>query len=122
MFDASPAAARALEAAAELADRLGVPLLAVRVDEPERTRSEALAFVREVGGFSGSIRPFDPDPRSEAGGAPFRRQVERSSRIAIGALEVDVDLPLPPFMKKRAARTILEQGLEGLRTRAESLA
>jgi ribosome-associated toxin RatA of RatAB toxin-antitoxin module len=37
------------------------------------------------------------------------------------ALEVDVDLPLPGFLKKRAARTILEQGLDGLRARAESL-
>ena len=36
------------------------------------------------------------------------------------ALEVDVDLPLPGFMKKRAARTILEQGLSGLKGRAES--
>lgn len=38
------------------------------------------------------------------------------------SLEVDVDLPLPGFMKKRAARTILEQGLAGLKTRAEALA
>ncbi len=36
------------------------------------------------------------------------------------SLEVDVDLPLPSFLKKRAARTILEQGLSGLRSRAES--
>lgn len=37
-------------------------------------------------------------------------------------LEVDVDLPLPAFMKKRAARTILEQGLKGLKGQAESQA
>lgn len=37
-------------------------------------------------------------------------------------LEVDVDLPLPGFMKKRAARTILEQGLKGLKGQAESQA
>jgi ribosome-associated toxin RatA of RatAB toxin-antitoxin module len=36
------------------------------------------------------------------------------------SLEVDVDLPIPGFMKKRAARTILEQGLSGLKARAES--
>ena len=36
------------------------------------------------------------------------------------ALEVDVDLPLPGFMKKRAARTILDQGLRGLKDRAEA--
>ncbi|MFU8840374.1 MAG: SRPBCC family protein [Nitriliruptoraceae bacterium] len=35
-------------------------------------------------------------------------------------LEVDVDLPIPHFMKKRAARTILEQGLKGLKGQAES--
>jgi len=35
------------------------------------------------------------------------------------SLEVDVDLPVPGFMKKRAARTILEQGLSGLKMRAE---
>ena len=35
-------------------------------------------------------------------------------------LEVDIDLPLPGFMKKRAARTILEQGLAGLKARSES--
>lgn len=34
-------------------------------------------------------------------------------------LEVDVDVPLPGFMKKRAAKTILDQGLAGLRRRVE---
>lgn len=38
------------------------------------------------------------------------------------SLEVDVDLPLPGFLKKRAARTILDQGLTGLKKRAESQA
>lgn len=36
------------------------------------------------------------------------------------ALEVDVDLPVPGFMKKRAARSILEQGLSGLKSQAEA--
>ena len=35
------------------------------------------------------------------------------------ALEVDLDIPVPGFMKQRAARTILDQGLSGLKTRAE---
>jgi ribosome-associated toxin RatA of RatAB toxin-antitoxin module len=35
-------------------------------------------------------------------------------------LTVDVDLPVPGFLKKRAARTILEQGLNGLKQRAEA--
>lgn len=34
-------------------------------------------------------------------------------------LEADVDLPLPGFLKKRAAKQILEQGLKGLEARAE---
>ena len=38
------------------------------------------------------------------------------------ALEVDVDLPVPGFMKKRAARSILEQGLSGLKGQAEAQA
>lgn len=37
-------------------------------------------------------------------------------------LEVDVDLPLPGFLKKRAAKTILQQGLDGLKSQAESRA
>lgn len=36
-------------------------------------------------------------------------------------LTVDVDLPIPGFLKKRAARTILEQGLHGLKERAEGM-
>jgi uncharacterized membrane protein len=36
-------------------------------------------------------------------------------------LEVDVDLPIPHFLKKRAARSILNSGLKGLKQRAEEL-
>lgn len=35
------------------------------------------------------------------------------------SLEADVDMPVPGFLKKRAARTILDQGLRGLKQRAE---
>lgn len=38
------------------------------------------------------------------------------------SLEADVDIPLPGFMKKRAAKQILDQGLKGLKQRAESRA
>lgn len=38
------------------------------------------------------------------------------------SLEADVDMPVPGFLKKRAARTILDQGLRGLRERAEARA
>ena len=37
------------------------------------------------------------------------------------ALEVDVDMPLPGLMKQKAARTILDRGLAGLRTHAETM-
>ncbi len=36
------------------------------------------------------------------------------------AIEVDVDLPLPRFLKKRAAKHIMETGLRGLKQRVES--
>lgn len=35
-------------------------------------------------------------------------------------LEADVDLPLPGFLKKRAAKQILDQGLRGLKSRSEA--
>lgn len=35
-------------------------------------------------------------------------------------LEVDVAMPLPGYLKKRAARGILEQGLAGLKRRVEA--
>lgn len=37
-------------------------------------------------------------------------------------LEAEVDLPVPGILKQRAARTILEQGLDGLARRVASLA
>jgi uncharacterized membrane protein len=36
-------------------------------------------------------------------------------------LEADVDMPVPGFLKKRAARQILDQGLRGLKRQAELL-
>lgn len=36
-------------------------------------------------------------------------------------LEIDVNIPLPAFLKARAARQILETGLDGLRHRCETL-
>lgn len=37
-------------------------------------------------------------------------------------LEADVDMPLPGFLKKRAAKQILDQGLRGLKARSEAQA
>lgn len=85
LIDASPDALRALEAAAELAGRYGIPLLAVSVEEPDRVRSEAYAFAREIGALSGSIRPIDEallSWRREHGPASIRRAVERASQAA----------------------------------------
>lgn len=36
------------------------------------------------------------------------------------SIEADVDIPLPGFLKKRAAKQILDQGLSGLKERAEA--
>ncbi len=36
------------------------------------------------------------------------------------SLEADVDMPVPGFLKKRATKTILDQGLRGLKKRAEA--
>ncbi len=36
------------------------------------------------------------------------------------ALEVEIDLPLPRFLKRRAAKVILDTGLKGLKERVES--
>ena len=41
-----------------------------------------------------------------------------STRVSY-TLEADVDMPVPGFLKKRATRTILDQGLRGLKQRAE---
>jgi hypothetical protein len=85
LVDASPDALHALEMAADLARRHGVPLLAVSVEEPDHAKSKAYSFASEVGAVSGSIRPVDPAlsaRRRERGPAGIRRAVERASRAA----------------------------------------
>lgn len=93
LIDASPDALSALEAAAELARRHDVPLLAVSVEEPDRSRSSGYSFAREVGAVSGSIRSLGPSPasrRGERGPSSIRRAVERASRAADVAWELIV--------------------------------
>lgn len=83
LIDASPDALHALESAADLARRQRVPLLAVCVEEPDRSRSAAYAFAREVGAMSGAIRPFDASAlqrQRERGPAVVRRAVEEVTR------------------------------------------
>lgn len=49
--------------------------------------------------------------------------VERGEATEVTyTLEADISIPLPGFMKKRAAKQILDTGLKGLKARAESLA
>lgn len=91
LVDASPDALRALETAADLARRHGVPLLAVSVEEPDRVRSAAFSFAREVGAVSGAIRPIDEallSRRRARVPAGIRRAIER----AAGAADVAWDL------------------------------
>lgn len=46
--------------------------------------------------------------------------VERDGLTDVGySLEVDITLPVPAFLKKRAARTILDTSLRGLKDRVE---
>ena len=47
------------------------------------------------------------------------RETEERTRV-VYELEVDVDLPLPGFLKKRAAKQIMDTGLKTLKARAES--
>jgi uncharacterized membrane protein len=56
---------------------------------------------------------------SQLDGSYELREVDGGTHV-LYRLEVDVDMPVPGFLKKRAARQILEQGLRGLKRRSES--
>lgn len=93
LVDASPDALHALEAAADLARRHRVPLLAVSVEEPDRVRSAAFSFAREIGAVSGSIRPIDQARSSryrERAPASIRRTIERAAEARDVAWELVV--------------------------------
>ncbi|NEZ02994.1 universal stress protein [Wenzhouxiangella sp. XN201] len=80
LVDASPDALHALEAGADLARRHDVPLLAVSVEEPDRVRSAAYSFAREIGAVSGSIRPLyeaQLTRRRQRAPATIRRAIEQ---------------------------------------------
>ena len=47
---------------------------------------------------------------------------EDGGTVVAYVLEVELAMPLPSFIQRRAARQILETGLEGLRRRTEQLA
>lgn len=85
LVDASPQALHALELAAALARHHRVPLLAVSVEEPDRERSLAYGFAREVGALSGTIRPVAGsrhDRNMERQPAYIRRAIERAVRAS----------------------------------------
>ena len=58
---------------------------------------------------------------SQLDGAYVLTESQRSTDVRY-SLEADVDMPVPGFLKKRAARTILDQGLRGLKKQAEERA
>lgn len=90
LLDASPHALRALEAAAELARRYRVPLLAVSVDEPDRARSAGYPFAREVCAVSGTLRPVAAAGSPAGSAAGIRRIVEQATHAAELAWDVVV--------------------------------
>ena len=55
------------------------------------------------------------------GAYELREDGEDATRVGY-TLEADVDMPVPGFLKKRATRTILDQGLRGLKEQAEDRA
>ena len=55
---------------------------------------------------------------SQLDGSYELEEKDGSTRVRY-TLEADVDMPVPGFLKKRATRTILDQGLRGLKQRAE---
>ncbi|NBB94099.1 MAG: universal stress protein [Gammaproteobacteria bacterium] len=93
LVDASPDALHALDMAADLARRHRVPLLAVSVEEPDRVRSAAFSFAREIGAVSGSIRPIDEARWSrhrQSAPASIRRAIERAAEARNVAWELVV--------------------------------
>lgn len=48
-------------------------------------------------------------------------ELDNGSTRVTYALEADIAMPVPGFLKKRATKTILDTGLKGLKRRVESL-
>lgn len=95
---------------------------------PHRARLTVDAKVSEISyvieyrydGYDIRWSLVEGDTISQLDGEYLLYETDEGGTEVAYALEVDVDLPLPSFMKKRAARTILEQGLTGLKARAEA--
>lgn len=107
----------------------GTEVLVVNDDgSPHRARFTVDAKVAEINyvieyqyvDYDITWHLIEGDTISQLNGEYRLYETEDGGTEVYYALEVDVDLPLPGFMKKRAARAILEQGLSGLKGHSES--
>ena len=95
-------------------------------DRPEKARFKVDARVAEVEyvlqyryeGYDVSWTLAEGEMVSQLDGSYELEELGSSTRVRY-TLEADVDMPVPGFLKKRATRTILDQGLRGLKQRAE---
>ena len=93
---------------------------------PEKARFRVDARVVEVeyvleyryDGHDVSWTLAEGETVSQLDGSYELEEKDGSTRVRY-TLEADVDMPVPGFLKKRATRTILDQGLRGLKQRAE---
>jgi ribosome-associated toxin RatA of RatAB toxin-antitoxin module len=95
-------------------------------DRPEKARFRVDARVAEIeyvlqyryDGYDVSWTLAEGETVSQLDGSYELQEQAGSTRVRY-TLEADVDMPVPGFLKKRATRTILDQGLRGLKKRAE---
>jgi uncharacterized membrane protein len=96
---------------------------------PDRARFRVDARIAEVRyvlqyqyeGYDISWELVEGETISQLDGAYQLWEEDEAGTGVRYTLEADVDMPVPGFLKKRAARQILEQGLRGLKRQAESL-
>lgn len=95
-------------------------------DRPERARFKVDARVAEIeyvlgyryDGHDVSWSLVEGETVSQLDGSYELEERDGTTSVRY-TLEADVDMPVPGFLKKRATRTILDQGLRGLKQRAE---
>lgn len=100
-------------------DRTGRPLLA-RFSVNARVLDVDYELEYDYGSEAISWRLQNGDLVSQLEGAYTLRETPDGVRVDY-ELEVDVNIPLPAFLKARAAKQILETGLQGLRRRCETI-
>lgn len=95
-------------------------------DRPEKARFKVDARVAEIeyvlgyryDGHDVSWSLVEGETVSQLDGSYELEERDGTTSVRY-TLEADVDMPVPGFLKKRATRTILDQGLRGLKQRAE---